>query len=302
MNKTYHIPALLSETIDGLNINPDGIYVDATFGGAGHSYEILNKLTTGKLIAFDQDIDAHKNAFDNENFILIHSNFAYIKNFLEYLKIYKVDGIVADLGLSTHHIDVPERGFSFRFDAPLDMRMNVSQSFDAKQLINTYSVDDLKKIFRNYGDLNNGHKLASAIARERNKKEILTTFEFVNIVNKYVPKKTENKFLAKIFQAIRIEVNNEMGTLKDFLLALPEVLNENGRVAIISYHSLEDKLVKNFFRTGNLEGNRETDLYGNVIRKLEPINNKVIVPDEEEIKENSRARSAKLRIAENTEK
>ena len=297
MNKTYHIPALLHQTIDGLDIKPNGIYIDATFGGGGHSLEILNKLTTGKLIAFDQDIDAHKNIIKNDNFILFHSNFVYIKNFIEYLKIDKIDGIIADLGLSTHHIDVPERGFSFRFNAPLDMRMNANQSFDAKKLVNTYSEINLKNIFKNYGELNNAHKLSAAIIKARKSKEITTTFELVEIMKIYVPRKIEHKFLARIFQAIRIEVNKELESLKKLLLVIPEILKVNGRVAIISYHSLEDKLAKNIFRTGNFEGIRKTDMYGNVLRPLEPVNRKVIVPNEEEIKLNNRARSAKLRIA-----
>nr|MBN2893170.1 16S rRNA (cytosine(1402)-N(4))-methyltransferase RsmH [Bacteroidales bacterium] len=302
MNKEYHIPALLHQTVDGINIKPDGIYIDATFGGGGHSALLLSKLTTGQLIAFDQDLDAHKNAFNDKKFTLFHSNFAYIQNFLDYLKIDGVDGIIADLGLSTHHIDVPERGFSFRFDAPLDMRMNTNQEFDAKKLINNYKEADLRNIFKNYGELNNAHQLAVAISKARRQKELKTTFDLVKAFEKFIPKKTEHKFLAKIFQAIRIEVNNEIGTLEKFLLAIPGVLNDKGRAAIISYHSLEDKLVKNFFRTGNLEGKRITDMYGNVIRPLEPINNKVIVPDDLEIDENNRARSAKLRIAEKNTK
>lgn len=298
MNETYHIPALLNESIDALNIKPEGVYIDATFGGGGHSSVILDKLTTGKLIAFDQDIDAHNNKIDKENFVLLHSNFQHLKQFLDYLKIETVDGILADLGISTHHIDEPQRGFSFRFDAKLDMRMNRNQVFDAKKLINSYREADLKRIFKNYGDLKNNHQLAVAISKARRKKEISTTFELVEVVEKFILKKAEQKFLAKIFQAIRIEVNDELGTLKSFLEQIPEVLNENGRVAIISYHSLEDKLVKNFFRTGNFDGKRETDMYGNILRPLSPINNKVIVPSENEIKKNNRARSAKLRIAE----
>ena len=297
MNREYHIPALLHQTVDGLNIKPDGIYVDATFGGGGHSFEILNRLTTGKLIAFDQDADAQKNAFDNENFVLFHGNFSFIKNFLNYINIDKIDGIVADLGLSTHHIDVPERGFSFRFDAPLDMRMNVNQIFDAKELVNTYSENDLKMIFRNYGDLKNAYKLSTAIVKSRKLKEISTTFELVDILKNYLPRHKEHKFLAKIFQAIRIEVNNELDVLRKLLEIIPEILKDEGRVAIISYHSLEDKLVKNFFRTGNFAGIRETDMYGNVLRTLEPVNRKIIIPTDEEIEQNNRARSAKLRIA-----
>ncbi len=297
MNKEYHIPALLDETITGLDVKPNGIYVDATFGGGGHSSEILKNLTTGQLIAFDQDEDAQKNSFDADNFVLVRSNFQYVKQFLHYFKIKKIDGIIADLGISTHHIDEPERGFSFRFDAHLDMRMNKNQSIDAKKVINNYAEQDLKNIFKNYGDLKNAHQIAKIISISRRKKEINTTFELVKVLENVLPKKNEHKFLAKIFQAVRIEVNKELQTLKILLQQIPEILSENGRVAIISYHSLEDKLVKNFFRTGNFEGQRNTDMYGNVLRPLEPLNSKVIVPNDEEIALNNRARSAKLRIA-----
>jgi 16S rRNA (cytosine1402-N4)-methyltransferase len=298
MNKTYHIPALLNETIEALNIKDNGIYIDATFGGGGHSKEIFKKLSTGKLIAFDQDPDASANAWQADNFILIQSNFQYIKNFIEYLKIDKVDGILADLGLSTHHINEAERGFSFRFDARLDMRMNPKQQIDAHFIINNYPQKKLTDILKNYGQISNAYKIANAICLSRTKKQINTTFELVDIVKKYIPKKNEQKSLAKIFQAIRIEVNDEIGTLKKFLLESNDILKKGGRIAIISYHSLEDKIVKSFFKTGNFDNERKTDMYGNIIRPLKPINNKVIVPSENEINTNNRIRSAKLRIAE----
>ncbi len=292
---------MLKQTIESLNIKEDGIYIDATFGGGGHSREIFKKLTNGRLIAFDQDSDAKKNAWQADNFILIQSNFQYLKNFTNYLGIDKVDGILADLGISTHHIDQADRGFSFRFDARLDMRMNNSQDLDAYIVVNEYSNNDLTNIFRKYGELNNAKKLADAITSQRAKKKIQTTFELVEIVKKFVPKKTEQKFLAKIFQAIRIEVNKEMETLQNFLKYSTEILKPKARLVIISYHSLEDKLVKNFFKTGNFKGERQTDMYGNVIRPLNPVNNKVIIPSAEEIETNNRVRSAKLRIAEKNE-
>lgn len=298
MNNEYHIPALLVETVDGLNIKPNGIYVDATFGGGGHSSEILKRLKTGKLIAFDQDTDAHKNTLNSKNFVLIKSNFKFISNFLNYLKIEKVDGILADLGLSTHHIDEPQRGFSFRFDAPLDMRMNTSQELDANYIINNYSEKQLFELLKNYGELDNAKNIATNIIMCRKEKSIETTFDFVSAVKKFAPKNDEHKFFAKIFQAVRIEVNAEIQTLKDFLTSIPNLLNINARVAIISYHSLEDKIVKDFFKTGNFDGKRITDMYGNVLRNLTPINNKVIIPTDQEIEKNNRVRSAKLRIAE----
>jgi 16S rRNA (cytosine1402-N4)-methyltransferase len=298
MTEIYHIPALLNETIDGLNIQNNGIYVDATFGGGGHSRKIFEKLSSGKLIAFDQDSDAKYNAWNADNFVLIQANFSYIKNFLQYLKISQIDGVVADLGLSTHHIDVPERGFSFRFDAKLDMRMNQKQELDAFFVVNNYEQEKLQDIFRNFGELKNAKQLANAIVSARKQKQIETTLDLVKVLEKFIPKKAEQKFLSKIFQAIRIEVNDEIETLKKFLLDATALLKKNGRIAIISYHSLEDKIVKNFFKTGNFDGQRKTDMYGNIIRPLTPINNKVIVPTEDEINKNNRVRSAKLRIAE----
>lgn len=301
MEEIYHIPAMLEQTIDALNIKKNGIYIDATFGGGGHSREIFNKLTSGRLIAFDQDSDAQKNAWEAKNFMLIKSNFQFIKNYTDYLEIDKVDGILADLGISTHHIDQPERGFSFRFDARLDMRMNTSQDLDAVEVINDYSTERLYEIFKNYGELNIAKKIATVIVEQRKKKKIETTFELVETVKSLIPQKIEHKFLAKIFQAIRIEVNQEMETLKNFLLKSTEILKPKGRLVIISYHSLEDKIVKDFFRTGNFDGERITDIYGNVSRILSPVNNKVIIPSDQEIARNNRVRSAKLRIAEKNE-
>ena len=298
MTGVYHIPALLNETIDALNIKSDGIYVDATFGGGGHSRAIFERLTSGKLIAFDQDIDAATNAWEADNFILVHANFSFIRNFTEYLGIDKVDGIIADLGLSTHHLDMPERGFSFRFDAVLDMRMNTEKQLDAKFVLNNYDEQQLADVFYYYGELRNARKIASTVVNCRKNKAIETTFEFVECLKNLIPKKNENKFLAQVFQAVRIEVNDEINTLKTFIEQATDLLTKGGRFAIISYHSLEDKLVKNFFKNGNFEGKRLTDMYGNQIRPLKPINNKVIVPSDEEIRQNNRARSAKLRIAE----
>ena len=299
MNEIYHIPALLNETIELLNLNPKGVYIDATFGGGGHSRSIFDKLNKdGKLIAFDQDKDAQANAWKADNFILINSNFAYVKNFVEYLELGEVDGILADLGVSTHHIDEPERGFSFRFNAKLDMRMNVYNELDAYYVVNQYSQEKLTEIFRKFSDLKNAKQIANTIDKTRKEKEIKTTFDLVESIKELAPKKTENKFYAQVFQAIRIEVNNEMETLMSFLEQSTQILKKGGRIAIISYHSMEDKLVKNFFKNGNFDGERITDIYGNQIRPLKPLNKKVIVPAEEEIEKNNRARSAKLRVAE----
>lgn len=301
MEEIYHIPAMLEQTIDALNIKKDGTYIDATFGGGGHSLEIFKKLTSGRLIAFDQDSDAQKNAWEAKNFMLIKSNFQFIKNYTDYLEIEQVDGILADLGISTHHIDSPERGFSFRFDARLDMRMNTEQELDAFEVVNEYSAEKLNEIFKNYGEINIAKRIASVIVEQRKKKRIETTFDLVETVKSLIPKKVEHKFLAKIFQAIRIEVNQEMETLKKFLVKSVEILKPKGRLVIISYHSLEDKIVKDFFRTGNFDGERITDMYGNVKRMISPVNNKVIIPSDEEIAKNNRVRSAKMRIAEKNE-
>jgi len=298
-NNDYHITVLLEEAVEGLDIKPDGVYVDATFGGGGHSRLIYSKLSDkGSLIAFDQDKDAFVNAIDADNFILIHSNFIYIRNFLDFLGIDKVDGVVADLGVSTHHLDMPERGFSYRFDAPLDMRMNTRQNFTAADLLNTYDKNKLTEVFRQYGELRNARQIATAIVGIREEKPFKTTFDLVEAVERFFPNKIRNKSLSKVFQAIRIEVNKEIDVLKSFLLSLDDIVRPGGRVAIISFHSLEDRLVKNYFKTGDFTGNPPRDIYGNFYKPFKQINKKVIVPSEQEIASNPRARSAKLRIAE----
>ena len=295
----YHIPALLNETINGLNIKPDGVYVDVTFGGGGHSCEILARLgKNGKLIAFDQDEDAVKNALNDSRFIFVRSNFKYLKNFLRYHNIEKVDGILADLGVSSHHFDEAERGFSFRFDGELDMRMNKCSDLTASKILNTYSEQQLADIFYLYGELRNARRIASTIVRAREKEKFERIFPFVEILKRFYAKDREKKDMARVFQALRIEVNRELEVLKSLLNQSLEVLNPQGRLAVLTYHSLEDRLVKNFIRSGNIEGNIEKDFYGNVLAPLRAINNKVIVASEAEIVENPRARSAKLRIAE----
>jgi len=297
MTEQYHIPVLLQQSVEALNINPNGIYIDATYGGGGHSKLIYKHLTAkGKLIAFDQDTDAKNNTFNAPNFILIQANFRYIKNFINYLGIEQVDGILADLGLSTHHIDTPQRGFSFRFNARLDMRMNLKQSKDAYFVINKYNQNQLSQIFYEYGELKNSKKIAETIIKNRQIKPIETTFELVEILKPFTPLQEQQKFLAKVFQAIRIEVNEEIQCLKEFILSANQLLKPNGKIAIISYHSLEDSLVKNFFKSGNFDGIQQKDIYGNIIRPLET-SGKLIVPDATEIQQNNRARSAKLRIA-----
>jgi len=293
----YHIPALLSETISGLNIKPDGIYVDVTFGGGGHSREILARLgENGKLIAFDQDEDAVKNALNDPRFIFVRSNFKYLKNFLRYHNIEKVDGILADLGVSSHHFDEAERGFSFRFDGELDMRMNKKSTLTAAKVLNTYSEQQLADIFYLYGELRNARRIASTVVRAREKEKFDRILPFVEIMKPFYGKDREKKDMARIFQALRIEVNRELEVLKSLLNQSLELLNENGRLVVLTYHSLEDRLVKNFIRSGNIEGNIEKDFFGNVLAPLKAVNNKVITASETEIAENPRARSAKLRI------
>ena len=298
MNEIYHIPALLNETISGLNIKPDGIYVDVTFGGGGHSREILAHLgEKGKLIAFDQDEDAVQNALADPRFIFVRSNFRYLKNFLRYHNIEKVDGILADLGVSSHHFDEAERGFSFRFDGELDMRMNKRADLTASKILNTYSEEQLADIFYFYGELRNARRIASTIVRAREKEKFDRILPFVEIMKPFYGKDREKKDMARVFQALRIEVNRELEVLKSLLNQSLEVLNENGRLVVLTYHSLEDRLVKNFIRSGNIEGNIEKDFFGNVLAPLKAVNNKVITASDAEIAENPRARSAKLRIA-----
>ena len=295
----YHIPALLNETIEGLNIKPDGVYVDVTFGGGGHSREILSRLgKNGKLIGFDQDEDAIKNAFDDSRFIFVCSNFQYLKNFLRYHNIDKVDGVLADLGVSSHHFDEAERGFSFRFDGALDMRMNTKSPLTAAVLLNTYTEEQLADVFYLYGELHNSRKIAKTIVNARSKTPFNTIFPFIEVLKPFFGREKEKKDMARVFQALRIEVNKEMDVLKSLLEQSLEVLNPEGRLVVLTYHSLEDRLVKNFFRSGNFEGKLEKDFYGNVLSPLKAINNKVIIADETEIARNPRARSAKLRIAE----
>lgn len=299
MEVNYHIPVLLNPSVDGLDIKEDGVYVDLTFGGGGHSKEILNRLgKKGHLYGFDQDIDAYENAFDDERFTFVRSNFCYLSNFLRYYKVGKVDGILADLGVSSHHFDSPERGFSFRFDGPLDMRMNQKSGKTAADVLNTYSFEDLLRIFRLYGELDNAYKLSQTIVKYREKVQFEKIEDFVEILQKSFGRDVEKKNLAKIFQALRIEVNDEMSVLKKMLAQTSMCLKSGGRLSIITYHSLEDRLVKNYMKTGNLEGKLEKDFFGNVQTPFRLINNKVIVPSDEEQEINPRSRSAKLRIAE----
>jgi 16S rRNA (cytosine1402-N4)-methyltransferase len=295
----YHTPALLNETIEGLNINPDGIYVDVTFGGGGHSRVILEKLgKNGKLLGFDQDEDAIKNVIADPRFIFVRSNFRYLKNFLRYHNIEKVDGILADLGVSSHHFDEAERGFSFRFDGALDMRMNTKSPLTAAVLLNTYTEEQLADVFYLYGELHNSRKIAKAIVNARVSNPFNKIFPFIEVLKPFFGREKEKKDMARVFQALRIEVNKEMDVLKSLLEQSLEVLNPEGRLVVLTYHSLEDRLVKNFIRSGNFEGKIEKDFYGNVLTPMKAINNKVIVPNEAEIAQNPRARSAKLRIAE----
>jgi 16S rRNA (cytosine1402-N4)-methyltransferase len=294
----YHQPVLLNESINGLNINPDGVYVDATFGGGGHAKEILNRLKNGRLIGFDQDEDAVANVPDDKRFTFVKHNFRFLKNFLNYYGIESIDGIIADLGVSSHHFDTPMRGFSFRFNGNLDMRMNTKSDFSAQHLLNTYTLDQLTLIFREYGELDNARNLARKVVEARNDKPLMEIRDFLDAIVDCMPKKNENQYLAKIFQAMRIEVNKEIENLREMLEQATELLNPKGRLVVISYHSLEDRLVKNFMKSGRFEGDIETDMFGNILRPLDPVNRKVIVPDENELKFNSRARSAKLRIAE----
>ncbi len=294
----YHKPVLLKECIDGLNINPEGIYVDVTFGGGGHSKEILKHLTTGKLYAFDQDEEAVKNKINDERFVLIKQNFKYLKNFLKMYNALPIDGLLADLGVSSHQFDEGGRGFSIRFDAKLDMRMDVNTKLTAADILNTYSEEDLKRIFKMYGEVDNSGRLAYAIYHSRKEKQIETVNDLKAAIGKCVKRGRENQYYAQVFQALRIEVNKELDALQDLLLQSLDVLKEGGRLVVISYHSLEDRLVKNIMRSGKFEGEVEKDFYGNQITPFKQITRKPITPGDEENAENSRARSAKLRIAE----
>ena len=294
----YHIPVLLKESIDGMNLQPRGIYVDVTFGGGGHSKEILHRGDSSiRLFSFDQDEDAERNIVNDVRFTFVRSNFRYLYNFLRYHGIEEVDGILADLGVSSHHFDDSERGFSFRFDGNLDMRMNKRSGKTAADIVNTYDEERLADIFYLYGELKNSRKLASTIAKARNRKAIVTIGDFLEIVKPLFGREREKKELAKVFQALRIEVNQEMEALKDMLLSAMEVLKPGGRLVVITYHSLEDRMVKNIMKTGNIEGKTIQDFYGNSQTPFKLVN-KVIIASDEEVKRNPRSRSAKLRIAE----
>ena len=294
----YHEPVLLEQSIDGLNIRPDGIYVDLTFGGGGHSREIIKNLTTGRLVGFDQDEDAESNAIRHERFIFILGNFRYVKNYLRNEGIYEIDGALADLGVSSHHFDVEERGFSFRFNSPLDMRMNKRAELTAKDILNTYSEDRLTRIFKEYGELKNSEKLGAAIVQYRAQGFIERVDDLLRAVDQCLPRQYQQKYLAKVFQALRIEVNDEIQALAEMLVQITGLLRKGARFVVITYHSLEDRLVKNLFRDGNIEGERKTDLYGAPELVYRIVNRNIIRPNETEIEMNPRARSAKLRIAE----
>jgi 16S rRNA (cytosine1402-N4)-methyltransferase len=294
----YHNPVLLNECIHGLRIKPEGIYIDVTFGGGGHSKSIFRKLNGGKLFAFDQDESANTNALAQSGFKLINANFRYIKSFLKMEGIIKIDGLLADLGVSSHQFDVAERGFSTRLDGELDMRMNVNSNLSAKDVINDYSEENLANVFYKYGELRNSRSIANKIVIAKELSSINTTADLIDVISDLAPEKYRNQFLARVFQAIRIEVNDEIKALEEMLLSAVELLNPDGRLVVLSYHSLEDRLIKNLIKKGNFEGKVEKDFFGNPIKNLREINRKVIRASDCEIKENSRARSAKLRVAE----
>ena len=297
----YHVPVLLEESVSGLNIDPDGVYLDLTFGGGGHSREILKRLKDGCLIGFDQDSDALANVPDDSRFIFVNHNFRYLRNFLRYCGYDEADGILTDLGVSSHEFDEAGRGFSFRFDAELDMRMNQRSRLKATDILNTYSEENLIRIFRNYGEVDNVRRLVDLIVNARTGKMITRSEEFLQVIAPCVPKQKEKKYLAQVYQALRIEVNGELEALEDMLKEVERALRPGGRLVVITYHSLEDRIVKNFLKSGSFEGKFEKDFYGHVKRNFELVNRKVIVPSEEEIERNPRARSAKLRIAEKRE-
>ena len=301
MNYDYHTPVMLQETVDGLKIKPKGVYLDLTFGGGGHSREILNKLEIGgHLYGFDQDLDAQARAPKDERFTFVRSNFRYLKNWMQYYGHDKIDGILADLGVSSHHLDEGERGFSFRYDAPLDMRMNQQARLSAKQVVNEYSEDALSDIFRLYGEMKNSRQLASTLAKARAKGEISTTGQLAEVLTPVLGRAREKKDMAKVFQALRIEVNGEMKALQKMLVAATQVLAPGGRLVVLTYHSLEDRMVKNMMRCGNVEGEMTQDIYGNIKSPLRSVG-KMQTPNEQELENNPRSRSAKLRIAEKIE-
>ncbi len=297
--EAYHIPALVQGSIEGLNIRPDGIYVDVTFGGGGHSREILNRLgAEGHLYGFDQDGDAEKNAFNDDRFTFVRSNFRYIKNWMRYYGVEQVDGILADLGVSSHHFDDETRGFSFRFDAPLDMRMNKRAGRTAADVLNDYTEEQLANVLYLYGELKQARRMAAAIVKARQQQRIETTQHLMDAVGRFITKEHEKKEMAKMFQALRIEVNQEMQVLSEMLAGAQELLCKGGRLCVITYHSLEDRMVKNMIRSGNVEGRVQQDFFGRATAPLKVVNSKVIVASDEEVERNPRSRSAKLRIAE----
>lgn len=297
--KTYHIPVLMKDSVDGLNIGSAGIYVDVTFGGGGHSREILSRLDAdGHLYSFDQDADAEKNIINDNRLTFVRSNFRYLKNWMRYYGVDHIDGLLADLGVSSHHFDDESRGFSFRFDAPLDMRMNKRDGTTAADVVNTYDEERLADIFYLYGELKNSRKIAAALVKARAAHKIETTQDFIGAVESLFRREREKKDMAKLFQALRIEVNNEMTALKEMLRSATKLLRPGGRLSVITYHSLEDRIVKNVMKTGNAEGKMKQDFFGRIETPFTLINNKVITPDDEELANNPRSRSAKLRIAE----
>ena len=297
--ETYHVPVLLKESVDGLNIQPGGIYVDVTFGGGGHSREILSRLSEGAhLYSFDQDADAERNVVANPNFTFVCSNFRYLKNWMRYYGVDGLDGLLADLGVSSHHFDDETRGFSFRFDSPLDMRMNKRAGKTAADIVNEYDEAALADLFYLYGELKNARRIAAALVKARTAQKIETPKDFMAAVEPLFKREREKKDMAKLFQALRIEVNHEMDALQEMLEAALRVLRPGGRLTVLTYHSLEDRMVKNFMRAGNIEGKVEQDFFGNRLSPMRPVNNKVIVPTAEEQERNPRSRSAKLRIAE----
>ena len=296
---TYHVPVLLDESINGLNLHPDGVYIDVTFGGGGHSREILRRLPQGsRLFSFDQDADAERNIVDDDRFTFVRSNFRYLKNWMRYYEIDHIDGQMPDLGVSSHHFDDESRGFSFRFDAPLDMRMNKRADKTAADIVAEYDEEALADIFYLYGELKNSRRIASALVKARQQHTIATTQDFLHVVEPFFKREREKKDMARLFQALRIEVNHEMEALKEMLAAATQLLAPGGRLSVITYHSLEDRIVKNVMKTGNAEGKMIQDFYGRIETPYRLVNNKVIVPTDEEQQRNPRSRSAKLRIAE----
>ena len=296
---TYHVPVLLDESINGLNLHPDGVYIDVTFGGGGHSREILRRLPQGsRLFSFDQDADAERNIVDDDRFTFVRSNFRYLKNWMRYYEIDHIDGLLADLGVSSHHFDDESRGFSFRFDAPLDMRMNKRADKTAADIVAEYDEEALADIFYLYGELKNSRRIASALVKAHQQHAIATTQDFLHVVEPFFKREREKKDMARLFQALRIEVNHEMEALKEMLAAATQLLAPGGRLSVITYHSLEDRIVKNVMKTGNAEGKMIQDFYGRIETPYRLVNNKVIVPTDEEQQRNPRSRSAKLRIAE----